>query len=83
MTVARAHAGAILGELEAALRHLGVTGLYGAASALYGVLSVAPGLTVWWEGTQLWWAAGGRRADWPAGDPEGAAEELVKLTTPR
>jgi hypothetical protein len=81
MTGIRGHAGAILCELEAGLRRRGVVGLYGAASAPYGVLSVAPGLTVWCDGTRLSWATGGRWAFWPASDPEGAAEELAKLTT--
>ena len=80
MTVAAEHPGAVLGVLEADLRHRGIGRLYGAAYARYGVLSIGPGLTVWCDGQRLRWTRDGERAGWPAADPGGAAAELAKLT---
>jgi hypothetical protein len=79
MNAARGHPGAILGDLEAALRRRGVSGLYGAAAGGYGVLSVGQGLSVWCDGRSLWWICGGERTTWAATDTEGAATELEKL----
>ncbi len=79
MSAPQGHAGAVLGELEAALRRRGVAGLYGAAAGGYGVLSVGTGLSVWCDGWVLWWISDGQRTTWPAADTEGAAAELAKL----
>lgn len=79
MNAQRGHPGAILGDLEAALRRRGVGGLYGTAAGGYGVLSVGPGLSVWCDGRVLWWIRGGKRTSWAAADTEGAAGALAKL----
>ena len=79
MIASAEHPGVVLGSLKAALRQRGLSQLYGAACLVYGVLSVRPGLTIWCDGRRLWWVRAGQRTDWPASDPQGAADELAKL----
>jgi hypothetical protein len=61
------------------LARLGLTRVYGRASASIGVLSVGLGVTVWCDGQRLCWRVLGEPVTWPVGDPQGAAARLAPL----
>jgi hypothetical protein len=69
----------VLAAVEAGLRDLGMTHLYGSAHSLVGVLSVATGVTAWCDGRTLSWRHAGTETAWPIADAAGAAEQLAKL----
>jgi hypothetical protein len=76
------NAQAALWALADELAGLGVTRVYGRASASIGVLSVSLGVTVWSDGQRLCWRVLGQHVTWPASDPQGAAAQLARLGRP-
>jgi len=76
------NAQAALWALADELAGLGVSRVYGRASASIGVLSVSLGVTVWCDGQQLSWRVLGQHITWPASDPQGAAAQLAPLGRP-